>query len=166
VDISRIEIRSGYIPGCIGRIAELHGVYYAGRHGFGAFFEGKMAIEISELLRHYDPSRDGLWTVSVNGRVEGSIGIDGYHSEAGSVQLRWFIVSDALRGRGAGDRLLSAAMDHCRSTGCRRVYLWTFEGLHAARHLYEKHGFSLIEQRKGSQWGVEVNEQCFELKLG
>jgi GNAT superfamily N-acetyltransferase len=80
--------------------------------------------------------------------------------------LRWFIVSDALRGRGAGNRLLSAAMDRCRSTGCRRVYLWTFEGLHAARHLYEKYGFSLIEQRKGSQWGVEVNEQCFELDLG
>ncbi len=162
---SRIEIRSGYIPGSIGRVAELHGRYYHLHWGFGAFFEGKMAIELSELLRKFDPDRDGFWTASLNGRIEGSIGIDGLHSYAGSVQLRWFIVSDALRGQGAGNLLVRRAVEHCREKRLARVYLWTFEGLDAARHLYEKYGFSLVEQRKGSQWGVEVNEQCFELLL-
>jgi hypothetical protein len=37
--------------------------------------------------------------------------------------------------------------------------------LWAARHLYEKTGFRLVEQRRGSQWGVEVNEQRFELSF-
>lgn len=162
---SEVEIRSGYIPGSIGRVAELHGLYYSRHWGFGAFFEGKMAIELSELLRRFDPDRDGFWTASVNGRIEGSIGIDSLHAYAGSVQLRWFIMSDALRGQGAGNMLVKKAVDHCREKGLERVYLWTFDGLDAARHLYEKHGFAIVEQRKGSQWGVEVNEQCLELLL-
>ena len=40
--------------------------------------------------------------------------------------------------------------------------MWTFEGLGAARHLYEKAGFRLVEEHKGTQWGSEVNEQRFE----
>jgi len=45
------------------------------------------------------------------------------------------------------------------------VYLWTFKGLNAAKHLYEKNGFKLVKQFKGMQWGTEVNEQRFELSL-
>jgi hypothetical protein len=41
----------------------------------------------------------------------------------------------------------------------------SFEGLGAARHLYEKRGFRLVEQRRGKQWGTEVNEQRFLLQL-
>jgi RimJ/RimL family protein N-acetyltransferase len=47
----------------------------------------------------------------------------------------------------------------------RRVYLETFEGLHAARHLYEKFGFKLVHQTEETQWGKKVTEQMFELLL-
>ena len=83
----------------------------------------------------------------------------------GPAHLRWFIVSDALRGKGAGSQLLRTALDFCRDCGYGRVYLSTFEGLHAARHLYEKHGFRLVQERRGAQWGREVIEQRFELEL-
>lgn len=36
------------------------------------------------------------------------------------------------------------------------------DGQHAARHLHEKHGFRLIHQESGNQWGHVVNEQGFE----
>ena len=58
--------------------------------------------------------------------------------------------------------LLAAAMDFCQSRHYERVHLWTFEGLDAARHLYEKSGFRLAHQQRGTQWGAEVNEQKFE----
>lgn len=74
-------------------------------------------------------------------------------------------MSDALRGQGFGDQLLTRALNFCQVRGYTRIYLWTFEGLHAARHLYEKHGFQLIEQHSGTQWGTEVNEQRFECQL-
>ena len=162
---SGVEITRGYVPGSIGRIAELHGTYYHDDWGFGLFFEAKCDTDLSEFLKRYDETRDGFWTASLNGRVEGHITIDGIHADDEGAHLRYFIVSDALRGKGIGNHLIREAVDFCRDNGHKRVYLWTFEGLLPARHLYEKAGFRLVEQRRGSQWGVEVNEQRFELNL-
>ncbi len=163
--MGEVEIVRGYSAGAIGRVAELHGAYYHAQWGFGVFFEAKVARELAEFFGRYDTRRDGFWTASVSGRVEGSITIDGLHAHEEGAHLRWFIVSDALRGKGAGKRLIQAAVDFCRSSGYPRVYLWTFEGLQAARHLYEAVGFQLVEQHRGTQWGTEVTEQRFTLDL-
>jgi len=163
--MSDVEIVRGYIPGSIGRVAELHSIYYYEHWGFGIFFEAKAATELGEFLGRYDENRDGFWIASREGRIEGSITIDGIHAETKGAHLRWFIMSDELRGRGMGNRLIRTAMDFCRKNDYKRVYLWTFEGLHPARHLYEKMGFKLVEQQKGTQWGTEVNEQRYELRL-
>lgn len=160
-----IEIVKGYIPGSIGRITELNGSYYHYNWGFGLFFEAKVATDLSAFLMRYNQTRDGFWIAMLNGRIEGHITIDGLHADDDGAHLRYYIVSDALRGKGLGNELISTAMKFCREAGHKKVYLWTFEGLHAARHLYEKAGFRLIEQRRGSQWGTEVNEQRFEVLL-
>lgn len=65
-----VEIAKGYIPGSIGRVAELHGLYYHEHRRFGLFFEGKVATELAEFLGRYDEKRDGFWTISLEGRVE------------------------------------------------------------------------------------------------
>jgi len=123
------------------------------------------ATELAALLSRYDERKDDFWTAPVGRRIEGSITIDAAHTLSEGVHSRWFIVSDELQGKGVGKQLINTAMDFCRSHGYKRVYLWTFEGLNAARHLYYKNGFRLVEQHKGSQWGREVNEQRFELEL-
>ena len=158
------KIESGYIPGSIGRIAELHGTYYHVHWEFGLYFEAKVATELSEFLQRYDKNNDGIWIATVNGRVEGSVVIDGIHAENEGAHLRWFIISDALRGKGVGRKLINRAIDFCKSKGYKKTYLWTFEGLNAAKHLYENAGFNLIKQQSGVQWGATVNEQYFELK--
>jgi len=158
----RLEISAGYTPGAIGRITELHGTYYHRHSGFGLYFESKVAGELSEFLRRFDAARDGMWLALSDGRIEGSIIIDAGAADTESAHLRWFIVSDAIRGNGAGNRLISTALDFCRTRKYKKIYLWTFEGLSAARHLYEKHGFRLTRQQRGGQWGAEVNEQYFE----
>jgi GNAT superfamily N-acetyltransferase len=160
-----VQIIRGYIPGSLGRVAELHGTYYHQHWGFGLFFEAKVATELAAFLGRYDEQKDGFWTALVGRRIEGSITIDGVHAAAEGAHLRWFVVSDGLRGKGVGNQLMNTAMGFCQSRGYRRVHLWTFEGLGAARHLYEKYGFRLVAQHKGSQWGREVNEQRFELEL-
>ena len=159
------KISKGYIPGCIGRVAEMHGTYYHEHWGFGSFFEAKVARELAEFIARYDESRDAFWTASADGNIQGSITIDGVHSENEGAHLRWFIMSDALRGKGAGNRLIRSAIDFCRDNRYHCVYLWTFEGLGAARHLYEKAGFKNVEQHRGTQWGREVVEQRFELRI-
>jgi GNAT superfamily N-acetyltransferase len=158
-------LHEGYAPGCIGRIAELHATYYSQLVGFGLYFESKVARELSAFCEAYVEGRDGLWLALVDGRVEGSIIIDGSHAQSEGAHLRWFIASDAVRGTGAGNAMLTAAIQLCRTQHYNKVYLWTFEGLNAARHLYEKNGFRLVHEQLGRQWGSQVNEQRFELQL-
>jgi GNAT superfamily N-acetyltransferase len=160
-----LEIARGYAPGAIGRITELHGTYYQQHSGFGLYFESKVACELSEFFRRYDNARDGIWLALSHERIEGSIAIDSLEADTEGAHIRWFIVSDALRGNGAGNKMISTALDFCRVRKYRKIYLWTFDGLNAARHLYEKHGFRLTRQRRGNQWGSEVNEQRFECYL-
>jgi GNAT superfamily N-acetyltransferase len=159
-------LHAGYRPGCIGRIAELHATYYARTVGFGMTFEAKVATELSAFCLHYVEERDGLWLALHEGEVVGSIAIDASHYRESGAHLRWFIVADPCRGSGVGSRLLGAAMQFCRRRGYDQVDLWTFDELHAARHLYEKAGFRLARSQRGSQWGREVNEQLFRLGPG
>jgi GNAT superfamily N-acetyltransferase len=115
------------------------------------------------FVDRFDPMRDGLWTAVVSGRIEGSIAIDGSRAGDGEAHLRWFILDPGLHGRGTGRFLLDEAVRFCRRSGHRRVSLWTFSGLDAARRLYERAGFRLAQEQRGAQWGIEVTEQRFEL---
>lgn len=157
-----IELYQGYRPGCIGRITELHADYYAGQSGFGVYFESRVARELAAFCERYDGTRDGLWLALVDDRIEGAIAIDGQHVDTEGAHLRWFIASDRLRGSGAGTRLLARALAFCDERRYPTTYLWTFDGLLAARHLYEKQGFLMVHQQPGRQWGAEVLEQRFE----
>jgi GNAT superfamily N-acetyltransferase len=161
-----IRMSKGYVPGSLGRVIELHGTYYHTHWGFGTFFEVKVAAELAAFFSRYNEDRDGFWTAAAAGRIEGAITIDGMDAHSKGAHLRWFIVSDALRGKGVGNRLIDAAMGFCRRKGYRTVYLWTFGGLDAARHLYEKAGFLPVESHTGKQWGTEVNEQRLICHLG
>jgi len=156
------RIESGYAVGCIGRIVQLHADFYSQLVGFGLPFEAKVARELVQFCDGFDPERDGLWLATMGGVVHGSIAIDGSHADTEGAHLRWFITSDALRGQGMGSQLITQALDFCNAKGYKRMYLWTFDGLGAARHLYEKHGFKLVHEEVGTMWGGEVREQRFE----
>lgn len=164
--MDHVHLTCGYLPGLIGRVTELHGVYYHRHWGFGPFFEAKVAADLSGFMNRYDDTRDGIWTAIRSGRIEGAVAIDGRHAGTEGAHLRWFILGDRLRGKGIGHRLMDAAMGFCREKGYGRVYLWTFQGLKAAHHLYQIYGFRLVEEREGDGWGVMVNEQRFIRESG
>jgi hypothetical protein len=65
---------------------------------------------------------------------------------------------------GLGRKLLADALALADEKSFVETHLWTFNGLSAARHLYEIHGFACVEERIGSQWGNEVIEQRFVRK--
>lgn len=162
--MDQLTINSGYVPGTIGRITEMHARYYARHWGFDLFFESKVATGLTEFLQRFDPQGDGIWTAAIGHRIEGSIAIDGVHAESEGAHLRWFIVSERMQDQKLGRRLFDAALQFCTDHNYRRVYLWTFEGLDNARHLYQSAGFRLVDQFSGTQWGPEVTEQRFELE--
>ena len=163
---SGIEIRpSGYVPGAIGRITELHATYYKKHWDFDLFFEAKVATELSGFLGHFDPAHDGFWLAMMNDKIVGAVAIDGNEAKTSGARLRWFIVAPEYQGRGVGQRLLEEAVTFCRRANIRRLYLHSFAGLDVARHVYEKFGFVLREEKQDKTWGRTVTEQTFELLL-
>lgn len=154
----------GYFPGAIGGIAELHARLYAETHGLGLVFEAKVARAMADLLLRFDPARDFLRTLRCDGRLVGSIAIDGSRSGI-DAQLRCFILAPEARGYGFGRRLLGEALGFCRDRGFSRVFLWTLAGLEPAGRLYREAGFTVVEQVTGEQWGRRLLEQRLDLQL-
>ncbi len=158
-----IEI-TGYIPGSLGRIIELHGQYYAKYWDLGLYFEAKVATELSEFLSRFDLQVDGAWFAQVKGQIVGGIFIDGSKADGIGARIRWFILDEDYQGLGIGKLLMQKAMTFCAEKQFRRVYLTTFSGLNTACHLYEKNGFRLCGEEDGADLTGKSSliEQVFE----
>ncbi|WHP29817.1 bifunctional helix-turn-helix transcriptional regulator/GNAT family N-acetyltransferase [Trabulsiella odontotermitis] len=156
-----INIVSGYQPGMIGRITEMHGRYYAREHNFGCFFESKVAAGLADFSGRLDKARNQIWLAVQYGRIVGSVAIDGEDLGNNEAHLRWFILDDGCRGSGVGRKLMAEAMNFCNEQGFSAVQLWTFNKLTAARRLYESFGFTLTKEWQGDQWGSLMTEQQF-----
>lgn len=161
----RPTILQGYFPGVVGQITEAHAVYYHSHWGFDVSFEAQVARELSDFAAAFDPGRDGLWVARQEERFAGSIAMDGRNAETAGARLRWFIVPPEFQGAGTGRQLIQRAVGFCRERSFSKIFLWTFEGLNAARRLYETSGFSLCEKHDVAQWGQLICEQKFELNL-
>jgi len=155
----------GYYPGVVGKITEIHAFYYHAHWGFDVSFETQVGRELSIFVSEFDESRDGLWAATANGKFAGAVAIDGHNAMVDGARLRWFIVDPEFQGAGLGNRLISRAIQFCEDKKYPKIFLWTFEGLDAARRLYERHNFRLCETHEVDQWGQHIREQKFELIL-
>ncbi len=160
--MSEITITSGYRPGALGKVVELHGTYYSRHWNFGLMFETQIAAGLAEFFTRFDPAHDGFWLALDGDQIVGSITIDGSRQATEGAKLRWFIADEAYAGHGLGNRLMTEAMNFCRDKNFKRVYLQTIAGLHAARHLYDKFGFKLVEEHPSETFGAPAIEQLFE----
>jgi GNAT superfamily N-acetyltransferase len=156
---------TGYFPGVVGKITELHATYYYENWGFDISFETQVGRELSEFLMDFAEKRDGFWVATIAGDFAGAIAIDGSQAGKEGARLRWFIVTPRFQGDGIGKRLLRESVKFCKEAGYKRVYLWTFKGLETARFLYECEGFRLCKAHEGRQWGQDIIEQMYELNL-
>lgn len=156
-------LRTGLRPGDLGYITHLHGKIYAEEYGFDTTFEPYVARPMSEFCLAVDKSRQCIWIVEYEDRIVGSIAIvDAGDDEA---QLRWLLLTEETRGKGLGKLLVERALDFCREKRFKNVYLWTIDALPAARSLYERNGFTVTEEIAHEMWGIDVNEQRYDLPL-
>lgn len=159
-----IEIHDGFLPGAIGRVAEMHGRYYAREWSMNSFFEARVASGMAEFSQRLDQPMNRLWLALQAGEIVGSIAVDGQDLGDGKAHVRWVLVDEGLRGSGTGRRLVDAAVAFCDAQGFAETHLWTFKGLDAARRLYESAHFVLAEEWSGDQWGQVLTEQRFVRK--
>jgi GNAT superfamily N-acetyltransferase len=158
-----ITIRTGLKPGDLGYITYLHGRIYHEEYGFDTTFEPYVARPLSDFSLAGDKSGQRVWIVEMDDQIVGCVAIvDAGGNEA---QLRWLLLTEEIRGKGLGKRLMSEALGFCREKGYDNVFLWTIDALHAAASLYLGNGFKVTEEKKHLMWGVEVNEQRYDLRL-
>ena len=157
-----ITIRHEFKPGDAGRLIELHGLLYAREYGFDHTFEAYVAKPLAEFMLH-GSSRERIWLVDCDGILAGSIAIV-EHSKA-EAQLRWFLLSPDLRGKGLGSKLMEEAIAFCREQRYEKVILWTVNSLVAAAKVYQKAGFIMTEQNTHTIWGCLLTEQRYDLEL-
>jgi GNAT superfamily N-acetyltransferase len=158
-----ITIRTGFAPGDLGMITHLHGVVYAREYGLDTTFEPYVAPPLADLVLG-GPDCGQIWIAEQGARTVGSVAI--VRSEnVGEAQLRWFLITPESRGTGLGRRLMDAAMAYSQEQKFQRIFLWSFDELHAALHLYRAYGFIETERTPQMLWGRMRTEVRMNLKL-
>jgi GNAT superfamily N-acetyltransferase len=80
-------------------------------------------------------------------------------------RIRLLLVDPKVRGLGLGARLVDECVRFARQAGYKKITLWTHSVLTAARHIYEKAGFTLTSSEKRKTWGNDVVAEYWDLKL-
>ena len=60
----------------------------------------------------------------------------------------------------------SAVVGFARSAGYRDLVLWTNDVLTSARHIYQRHGFTLVAEKPHHSFGKDLVGQDWRLDLG
>lgn len=150
-------------PGDIGRVIARHGEIYAAEFGWDASFEGLVARILGEFLERGDTHGERSFIAESDGRFAGAVFV--MRRDAETAQLRCLLVEPSARGAGLGTRLVDACVDFARDTGYRRITLWTNDVLHAARRLYERAGFTLVDETPQRLFGHDVTSQNWTLEF-
>ena len=150
-------------PGDMGWITQRHAVLYAREYGWDIQFEALVAEIVAKFIRTFDPRRECCWIAEKDGENVGSVVLV---DEAETVaKLRLLLVEPEARGLGIGARLVQECLRFARQAGFRTVRLWTNSVLVAARRLYEREGFRLIEAQPHFSFGHDLIGETWELAL-
>jgi N-acetylglutamate synthase-like GNAT family acetyltransferase len=161
-----VTIRLATEPGDLGGIVALHGRLYTGEYAMDQTMEAYSAVGIGQFVLdrlERGPEAGELWVAEFDGGIVGAVSMQ---AEEGMGRLRWLVLDGSVRGRGVGRRLVEVSVQYARDRGFPGVFLTTISGLDAAHSIYRELGFELTETAPVAKWGVETEEQRFDLKFG
>jgi GNAT superfamily N-acetyltransferase len=152
------------LPGDYGWVIQRHGALYAAEYGFDISFEGLVARIVADFAQNHDTARERAWIAALDGEPVGSV----FCVDAGDgvAKLRLLLIDPAARGRLLGYRLVEECIAFARGAGYRELTLWTQRQLEAARRIYQRTGFELVEQEEPSeQFGTLQVSETWRLVL-
>jgi DNA-binding MarR family transcriptional regulator/GNAT superfamily N-acetyltransferase len=150
-------------PGDLGWIVQANGVLYAREYGWDATYEALVARIVADFAAEHDPERERAWIATVDGRPAGCVLC--VREDDATARLRLLLVEPWARGMGIGERLVSDCIAFARAAGYSELVLWTNDILVAARRIYERAGFVLVEEERHHSFGHDLVGQDWRLDL-
>lgn len=151
------------ISGDYGWVVQRHGQLYAEEFGWDESFEALVARIVADYIDRRDPEREAAWIAEVDGARAGCIFCT--RKDEDVAQLRILLVEPRARGMGVGSQLVDVCIGFARRAGYKEVMLWTNDDLIAARRIYERAGFRLVEEDEHHSFGHDLVGQNWLLEL-
>ncbi|MGA7971760.1 MAG: GNAT family N-acetyltransferase, partial [Pseudolabrys sp.] len=149
--------------GDFGWIVSAHGRLYAEEYDWADGFEGLVAQIVADFVNNYDAKRERCWIAEMDGENVGCVMVVKDSDEVARIRL--LLVDPKGRGLGLGTKLVDECIAFARAAGYRKMTLWTHSVLTAARHTYEKAGFTLTSSEKKRSFGVDVVAEYWDMEL-
>lgn len=163
-DTAPRPVLRGLRPGDLGMVTARQAILYTGEYGWNGDYEALVARILADFHQSFDPDRDAAWIAEMDGRMAGSVFlVHGDEPDLG--KLRLLYVERDARGTGVGKMLVAACIDRARAVGYKRLDLWTNSVLSAARAVYERAGFVLVDETPHHSFGQELVGQTWSLAL-
>src|SRR3989440_839337 len=144
------EVRRPH-AGDYGWVVQRHGALYAQEYGWDETFEALVARIVADYVDHRDAQRENAWIAESEGEPVGCIFC--VRKDDKLAQLRLLLVEPHARGWGIGSRLVDECIRFARRAGYTQMMLWTNDVLVDARRIYERFGFTLVEESPHHSFG-------------
>lgn len=161
-DCSPVIIRQP-VCGDMGWVIQRHGELYFKEYNWNEEFEALVAEIVAKFMHDFDATRERCWIAEKDGENIGCVFLVKKDEE--TAKLRLLLVNPKARGMGLGAKLIEECIRFARRCGYKKMVLWTNSVLLEARHLYQKFGFTLVEQETHHSFGHDLIGENWELIL-